>query len=63
MTPADFPFTRGMPTEFRGAEHKLGWDLLPMLRRIGFRQAAAYLYWSEELGYLGNTNFIFKAVK
>lgn len=45
------------------AEHKLGWDLLPMLRKIGFRQATAYLYWSEELGYLGNTNFIFKAVK
>jgi SAM-dependent methyltransferase len=63
MTAADFPLARGMPMEFRGAEHKLGWDLLPMLRRIGFRQAAAYLYWSEELGYLGNTNFIFKAVK
>jgi SAM-dependent methyltransferase len=45
------------------SEHKLGWDLLPLLRQAGFRQAAAYLYWSEELGYLGDTNFIFKAVK
>ena len=63
MNPTAFSFTREMPTEFRGAEHQLGWDLLPMLRKIGFRHAIAYLYWSEELGYLGNTNFIFKAVK
>ena len=63
MNPAAFSFARELPMEFRGAEHQLGWDLLPMLRKIGFRQATAYLYWSEELGYLGNTNFIFKAVK
>ena len=63
MTPAAFSFARELPMEFRGAEHQLGWDLLPMLRKIGFRQATAYLYWSEELGYLGSTNFIFKAVK
>jgi SAM-dependent methyltransferase len=54
---------RNLPSEFGGAEHQLGWDLLPMLRRIGFRQATAYLYWSEELGYLGSSNFIFKSVK
>jgi methyltransferase family protein len=63
MDAAAFSFAPGMPTEFRGIEHKFGWDLLPMLRSIGFSQATAYLYWSEELGYLGNTNFIFKAVK
>ena len=63
MTLAASSFARELPAEFRGAEHQLGWDLLPMLRQIGFRQAIAYLYWSEELGYLGNTNFIFKAVK
>jgi SAM-dependent methyltransferase len=63
MDAAAFSFAPEMPTEFRGIEHKFGWDLLPMLRAIGFRQATAYLYWSEELGYLGNTNFIFKAVK
>ena len=34
-----------------------------MLREAGFRDAAAYLYWSEELGYLGPMNFIFRAVK
>jgi SAM-dependent methyltransferase len=63
MNPAAFSFAPEMPTEFRGVEHKFGWDLLRMLRAIGFRQASTYLYWSEELGYLGNTNFIFKAVK
>jgi len=47
----------------RAAEHRLGWNLLPTLRKIGFRQARAHLYWSEELGYLGNRNFIFNAVK
>ena len=63
MSPAVLSFAREVPMEFRGSEHKLGWDLLPLLRKIGFRQATAYLYWSEELGYLGNMNFIFKAVK
>jgi hypothetical protein len=43
--------------------HSFGWDLLAMLREAGFRDAAAYLYWSEELGYLGPMNFIFRAVK
>jgi hypothetical protein len=43
--------------------HKFGWDLLDRLRQAGFRDAAAYLYWSEELGYLGPMNFIFRAVK
>jgi len=52
-----------MPAEFRGDAHKFGWDLLEMLRDAGFRDAAAYLYWSEELGYLGPMNFIFRAVK
>lgn len=55
--------TGELPVEFRGSEHKVGWDLLSLLKRTGFREAAAYLYWSEELGYLGSTNFIFKAVK
>ncbi len=40
-----------------------GWDLLALLHQAGFSDAAAYLYWSEELGYLGPMNFIFRAVK
>jgi hypothetical protein len=49
--------------EFRGAAHKFGWDILDLLKSAGFREAAAYLYWSEELGYLGSMNFIFRAIK
>ena len=56
-------FAAETPMEFRGAGHKLGWDLLSMLTQTGFRDATAYLYWSEELGYLGSMNFLFKAVK
>jgi hypothetical protein len=52
-----------VPAEFRGDAHRFGWDLLEMLRAAGFRDAAAYLYWSEELGYLGAMNFLFRAVK
>jgi hypothetical protein len=43
--------------------HKFGWDLLDMLKATGFSDASALLYWSEELGYLGNMNFAFFAVK
>lgn len=56
-------FAREPPMEFRGVSHKFGWDLLDLLKDSGFRDAAAYLYWSEELGYLGSMNFIFRAVK
>ena len=56
-------FAGRVPGEFREASHKFGWDLLDRLRAAGFRDAAAYLYWSEELGYLGPMNFIFRAVK
>jgi hypothetical protein len=56
-------FSHAPVMEFRGAEHKFGWDLLDLLKEAGFSDAAAYLYWSEELGYLGSMNFIFRAVK
>jgi hypothetical protein len=56
-------FAPETPMEFRGSGHQLGWDLLSLLTHTGFRDAAAYLYWSEELGYLGNMNFLFKAEK
>jgi hypothetical protein len=56
-------FAGQIPAEVRGRSHRLGWDMLDMLRQAGFREAAAYLYWSEELGYLGAWNFIFRAVK
>jgi len=56
-------FAGQIPPEARGRSHRLGWDMLDMLRQAGFREAAAYLYWSEELGYLGAWNFMFRAVK
>jgi hypothetical protein len=56
-------FAGQIPSEVRGRSHRLGWDVLDMLRQAGFRDAAAYLYWSEELGYLGPMNFIFRAVR
>lgn len=51
------------PAEFGGAVHDIGWDILSMLRDVGFSRAAAYLYWSEELGYFGPYNFIFSATR
>jgi hypothetical protein len=43
--------------------NRFGWDLLTQLRDAGCRDAAAYLYWSSELGLLGPMNFIIRAVK
>lgn len=39
----------------------LGWDILTRLAQAGFAGAAAHLFWSEELGYLGPFNLIFSA--
>lgn len=38
-----------------------GWNLLPELEAVGFRDAALHLFWSRELGYLGGTQFILVA--
>jgi hypothetical protein len=43
--------------------NRFGWDLLTQLRTAGFRDAAAYLYWSSELGLFGPMNFIVRAVR
>jgi len=40
-----------------------GWELLDQLRDIGFRDVAAYFYWSNRYGYLGDEQLLFKAVK
>jgi hypothetical protein len=52
-----------LPPEYHGDPLKsegtlcfqyFGWEMLDQLRRAGFKDAAAYLYWSRELGYLGD---------
>jgi tetratricopeptide (TPR) repeat protein len=43
--------------------HTFGWKLLEQLRDIGFEDAKAYFCWSDKLGYLGEDQIIFVAVK
>lgn len=52
-----------LPLFSAGATHRLGWDIILRLRDAGFTDAAAYCYWSEELGYLGPYNMIFVAYR
>jgi SAM-dependent methyltransferase len=59
---AHLPRLRGaLPADFGAEVHELGWDILEALKAAGFAHAAAHLYWSEELGYLGPFNFVFSA--
>lgn len=43
--------------------HLFGWDLLDLLRDLGFADVAANFYWSDEFGYLGPFNMIISAVR
>jgi SAM-dependent methyltransferase len=63
IPPDSYAFAPQTPVEYREESHRFGWDLLGMLRDAGFSDAAAYLTWSEELGYLGSLNFLFRATK
>jgi len=64
LIPADsYAIFERTPAEYREDSHKFGWDLLTMLRNAGFSDATAYLTWSEELGYLGSMNFLFRATR
>ncbi len=49
------PEYHGDPLDSHGCLcfHHFGWDVLDLLKRAGFRQAAAYSIWSRELAYLG----------
>jgi hypothetical protein len=55
--------TTALPLFSADAAHRLGWDLMARLRDAGFSDAAAYCYWSEELGYLGPYNMGFLAFR
>lgn len=41
--------------------YHFGWALLEDLSEIGYQDAAAYFYWSRELGYLGGDQLLFMA--
>jgi len=43
--------------------YHFGWDMLAELRRAGFAQANALLYWSDCFGYLGGEQILFLARK
>jgi hypothetical protein len=51
------------PAAMHTSHRQFGWDLLATMREAGFRGATAYLYWSEELGYLGGENWVFRGIK
>jgi len=43
--------------------YHFGWQLLDELRNCGFTSADAHIYWSDTLGYLGQHQALFCAVK
>ena len=43
--------------------YHFGWRLLDELRDTGFRDASAYLYWSEYFGYPGGEQLVLRAEK
>ena len=49
------------PAAIGSTPRALGWDFVERLRGAGFRRAAAHCYRSEELGYIGASNYIFSA--
>ncbi len=43
--------------------YHFGWDILDELRKIGFSNVNALIYWSKEFGYLGGEQILFVAQK
>ena len=68
----DGSITHLQPPEYHGdpccaegclAFYQFGWDLLDLLREIGFSQVRGCLYWSEGFAYLGRDQLVFVARK
>ena len=55
------PFDANSESVPEGDRGPINWCALPMLTKIGFSDARACLYWSEEFGYLGLSNIIIAA--
>lgn len=45
------------------AYYHFGWQVLDQMRAAGFDRATAYLYWSRDWGYLGESQTLFVAEK
>jgi len=70
---ADGTISHLMPPEYHGDPlntngclcfYHFGWDMLENVRKLGFRDAVALIYWSRDFGYLGNSaQVIFTAQK
>lgn len=43
--------------------YTFGWQILDELKRVGFSSAVGHFYWSDQLGYLGQEQFVFTAHK
>lgn len=59
------PEYHGNPVSKQGSLcfYHFGWDLIPLLRSVGFRDAAGLVYWSEEYAYLGGPQLLLWAEK
>jgi glycosyltransferase involved in cell wall biosynthesis len=69
---ADGELNHLLPPEYHGnpisengclCYYHFGWELLEQLRGLGFSDVATYIYWSEDFGYLGGDQLIFRATK
>jgi hypothetical protein len=43
--------------------YHFGWSLLEEMRKIGFSDVRAHVYWSKDFGYLGGDQLLFTASK
>ena len=58
--PIDLPHTA---TDTAHSLHLFGWDLLDILRDMGYSDVVAHFYWSDEFAYLGPFNMIISATR
>lgn len=61
ILPAEY---HGNPVDSSGSLcfQNFGWDILDELRRAGFRDAIAHMYWGPWQGHFGAFNFVFEGI-
>ncbi|WP_154223664.1 hypothetical protein [Marinicella rhabdoformis] len=59
------PEYHGNPVSKKGSlsYYTFGWELLDTLKKIGFKEVNAIVYWSKKYAYLGGEQFLFSAKK